>query len=64
MRKGRLRKCEVVGVAVIKELVTVLDLEDEMLEKTLSHLDLTVNKKSEGDEVGIPLVQLCGTISD
>ena len=41
----------------------MLDLEDDMLDKTLSHLDLTVNKKSERDEVRIPVVQPCGTIN-
>ena len=42
----------------------VLDLEDAMLDKTLSHLDLTANEKSKRDEVGIPVVQPCGTIND
>jgi len=38
----------------------VLNLEDEVFDNAFSHLDLAIDEKSEGDEIGIPIVQLCG----
>lgn len=53
-----LRTGEIVGAAAVEDLVVVFDLKDEVLHETLGHLYLAINEKSEGDEVGIPIVQL------
>jgi hypothetical protein len=50
---------EVVGATAVKDLVVVLDLENEVVDNALSHLNLAINEKSEGDEIGIPVVELC-----
>jgi hypothetical protein len=36
----------------------VLDLKDEVLDNAFGHLNLTIDEKSKGDEVRIPVVQL------
>jgi hypothetical protein len=50
---------EVVWATAIEDLVVVLDLENEVIDNALSHLNLAINEKSEGDEIGIPVVELC-----
>src|SRR6266576_5589151 len=50
---------EVVRATAIEDLIVVLDLENEVVNNALSHLNLAVNEKSEGDEIGLPVVELC-----
>lgn len=56
-----LRTGEVVGAAAVQDLVVVSNLKDEVLDDSLGHLHLAVDEKSEGDKVGIPIVQLFET---
>ncbi len=41
----------------------MLDLENEMFDNALSHLNLAVNEEPEGDEIGIPVEELCKMIN-
>ena len=53
---------EVIGTAAVEDLVVMLNLEDEVFDNAFGHLDLAIDEKSEGDEVGIPIVQLVRTM--
>ena len=54
---------EVIGPTAVEDLVVMLDLKDEVVDKALGHLNLTIDEKSEGDEVRIPIVQLLRTMN-
>ena len=36
----------------------MFDFEDKVLDHTLSHVNLSVDEQTEGDEVGVPIVEL------
>ena len=45
---------------VMLYLVVMLNLENEVIDHTLSHVHLAVDEQSERDEIGVPVVQLKG----
>ena len=60
----RLGTAKVVASASIQNLVVMLNFKDEMVDHSFSHVDLSIDEETEGDEIGIPIVQLPILISN
>ena len=57
----RLRTAEIVRARAVKDLAVVLDLEDEVVDHALGHVDVAIDEEAEGDEVRVPVVKLIGS---
>ena len=54
----RLSPAKIVGSTAVENLAVVPDLENKVVDHTLGHVYLTINQKPQGNEVGVPVVQL------